>query len=248
MITKDTVPRIVFQAILLAQVHKLSIWYRPEPRESAVPRRATSDETLLASVLIQYLRYLSNRNPVHVCLVVHQHESALHARYDMGICASEDPQRPTLELRIHAPQFYRQMMTYDKFVDYLRYTLLDTHEENHTAWSNDAEQLIDYLQVSAQIDDDKQPVELRQNLLRTVYERLRIIKRLTGAYPNPGLPLVRAGPAASRDHTTLIYAKRSSYLDDFVFGHCDSWLQVRYVWATLSLQWRTKIMDVIGGE
>ena len=37
-------PRIVLQAIKLAHRRGLSIWYRPEVRPSAVPRRATSSE------------------------------------------------------------------------------------------------------------------------------------------------------------------------------------------------------------
>jgi hypothetical protein len=241
LLINDAVPRIAFQAIMLAQVHKLSIWYRPEPRESAVPRRANSDEIFLASVLIRYLRYLSNRSPTPVCLSVLQHATVPHARYDMGVRSS---QQTTLELRIHAPQFYRHMITYDTLVNYLRYTLLDPHEENHTAWSNDAERLIDFLQISEQTEDNEQPVGLLRKLPWAVYTRFRTSKRLTGAYPDPGLPRARAGRAASPDCTEMT----GSCLDNFVFKHCDSWLQIQYVWATLSLQWRAKIMGAIGGE
>lgn len=205
---------------------------------------------------MRYLRHLSNRNPAHVGLSVHsgilQHESTLHAGYDIGDCASQGAQQLALELRIHAPQFYRQMITYEKLVDYLRYTLLHPHEENHTAWSNDAEHLINYLQISERIEDDAllygHSAGLLQKLLWGVYERLRTIERMTGAYPDPGLPQTRTGPAASRDPTIFTSARRRTCLDDFVFGHCDPWLQIQYVWATLSLQWRTKIMSVIGGE
>lgn len=248
VLMNDTVPRIAFQATILAQVHKLSIWYRPEPRESAVPRRATSEEVFLASILIRYLRYLCDRNPKPVFLTVLQHASVPHTRYDMGLCALRNSQQPTLELRIHAPQFYRHMITYDRVVNYLRYTLLDPHEENHTAWSNDAERLIEFLQISEQTEDDKQPVGLRRKLLWAVYAPLRTSKRLTGAYPDPGLPRARAGRAAARDSTEGTSSWRETSLDNFVFKHCDPWLQIQYVWATLSLQWRTKIMGAIGGE
>ena len=81
-----------------------------------------------------------------------------------------------------------------------------------------------------------------------VYHWLRTTEPLTGVYPDPGFPKARTGPVKPSPHANIADTRKERFLDEFVVGHCDTWLQIQYVWATLSLQWRTRIMGIIGGE
>lgn len=239
-------------------MHRLSIWYRPEPKETAEPRQGTLTETIIASVTTHYLDFLQHED---------QHVERIKLVIRPGIfrqriepCERRDSKRHTpagsqqsiLELRVQTPQFYRQVITYNCLTDYLRHTLLHPNEENRTAWASDSIRLIDYLEDLERAMRDKlrgeQTDKAMPRVLLTVYYWLRTTEPLTGSYPDPGLPKARAVPIEARVRAKFDGPRKEWFLDEFVFGHCNTWLQIRYVWATLSLQWRTRVMGMIGGE
>lgn len=196
---------------------------------------------------MRYLQHLLDSTPKHMSFLVHS--GNLEKRF-MGLCSSPGS-GSVMELKIHAPQFYRQMITYDKFTDFLRYTLLHPNEENHTAWSNDAERMIGCLEDLELAEKEqshcKHPSGILQKMMWVMYDRQRPTEQLKGAYPNPGLPRARADPATSRDPPELVVRGRS-FLDECVFRNCDPSLQMRYMLAVVSVQWRARIMGAIGGE
>ncbi|KFG80604.1 hypothetical protein MANI_028773 [Metarhizium anisopliae] len=143
--------KILFQAILLARVRKLEIWYRPEPSPSALPRRPTATETFLQSIFVQYMEYLVNtargKHEVLTRLEEHDGEKSCPRSYSLlHLRVIQQPSHEALSLRVHTPQFYRQLITYGTLSDYLSYTLLHPYEENHTAWSSDDQALIRAIQ------------------------------------------------------------------------------------------------------
>ena len=82
-------------------------------------------------------------------------------------------------------------------------------------------------------------------IMWSIHHCLRFTKPLRGAYPSPGLPKARAYGTVVEN----IRPKENRYfLDDFVCNHYGSFAQARYIYVTLSLQFRTRIMIVIGGE
>jgi hypothetical protein len=157
-----------------------------------------------------------------------------------------------LELTIHAPQFYRQMVTYPRVTDYLRHTLLHPYEENRTAWSNNADRLITYL-ASLEEAAKKEPrfqksPGLLQSWVWAIFEWLRTMEQLTGVYPSPGLPGKRTTTKDVYHAAVSPLRRERSALDQFVYDRFGTWLQIRYMWAVLKLQWRAKVMNAIGGE
>ncbi|KHO01977.1 uncharacterized protein MAM_00978 [Metarhizium album ARSEF 1941] len=258
-----TFPKILFHAILLAQLHRLHIWYRPEPRQSALPRRATATESFVQSIFVQYVEYLVNtahdeqgtsaRSPSQVSV-----EEACPDSYSLlGLRITQQPTQDVISLRIHTPQFYRQLITYEKLSDYLSYTLLDPYEENHTAWSNDAKGLIDTVR-SCELAADKQLLRhgphIQQRLLVKILlatsRRVRCVQPRQGCYPGGGLPSARGNASNVRSNSRASSSAqgRPRFLDEFVGDNYGPWLQVQYVLATVSLEWRAWAMSLIGGE
>ena len=243
------VPRIVLQATLLAQQHKLSIWYRPEPAASTIPRRATSSEEVLASIFTRYLEALIENAPEDVVSFdpgISQRTVLL--RNQQTVCSPSDrlSGSPAIELRVQTPQFFRQMITCEKLTDFLSCTLLHPSEENHTAWSNDSKRLITLLE---NLTLRPPPcIGLRKvisDMVWNMYRRLHAPRPLYGAYPNPGLPNARAEVI---EHPKITCKNSRLFLDDFVRDHYGLRFQMRYIFTTLSLRLRTWTMGVIGGE
>ncbi|KAI1824023.1 DUF1365-domain-containing protein [Xylaria intraflava] len=247
--------RIGFQATLLAQIDRLSIWYRPEPRTSAIPRRATSSEKLLASILDQYLAVIIHGGSLSYSRKMEQQSMT----FDISI--RNVPKRqgttsPYLAFRIHTPQFYRQMITYPSLNEYLSYTLLGSSEENHTAQSADASSLIDLVSKletlhTTQYREWKNSDDVCiWGFLWAMYGRLRSSRRLVGAYPELGAPKARTSAPTSHPVQPLhnISTNDICFLDGFVRRNCPKSIQVQYMLALLGLQWRTKVLGIIGGE
>lgn len=253
-----TVPKIVFQAIILAQIRGLSIWYRPEPRETALARRVTPTEGFLASIFAQYLHHLlaslANDGSISVAYV------SLDGLRRLPVL-SHSARSQNLELRIHAPQFYRQMLTYGKLSDLLSCALLDAFEENRTAWSNDGERLIAALQALEIAEESSQKCEGQAGRTRVsgiFLPRLWAMhawlggfqQPLMGVYPAQGFPNRRAVvcPISSKNSADWPLRNQRHFLHEFVQNHVGCWLQIRFLIASLSIIWRSKLMAVIGGE
>ena len=246
----------MLQAIIIAQVHGLGIWYRPEPRETAEPRQATSNERIVASIVMRYMQMLLHERPEHIHFSVRSDmflaSFGPREAYDGRTPACCDRPKPAVELRVHAPQFYRQVISYKNLADYLRYILLHGSEENRTAWSNDGVQVIQYLESFGTMpgsENGQSRYTPFSRVIWAVFRYLRAIEPLKGTYPDSGSPRARVEVSSnpSRDaHMTS--QTEHCFLDEFVARNCAARLQIRYMWATLSLQWRTKIMSLIGGE
>ncbi|KAI5917758.1 DUF1365-domain-containing protein [Camillea tinctor] len=256
-----TFPRILIQAFLLAQVRKLQIWYRPEPRESSVARQATRSEAFLASILIRYLRFLLDSAPRRLCLSVGHggmnQEEALYIHTPLDMRLVHDDGRSELHLRITTPQFYRQMVTYESIAGYLSYTLLHPYSENHTARSEHAESLIATIQELEAVSRYRKATERHvrfwaplPGICWVIYSLLRSKKPSRGSYPDPGLPSARVSSKVAeisvipREHTI----EKTYLLDDFVRNHCSCLVQLQYMGASIGLQCRAWFMAVVGGE
>ncbi|OTA88158.1 hypothetical protein M434DRAFT_34951 [Hypoxylon sp. CO27-5] len=249
--------RIVSQAIWLAQVAKLKIWYRPEPRESAVPRRPAAGEVFIATILIRYLQYLFDLAPSKYELFTSCPKTSITGQP----CACEygplelrivESNLTVIVLRIHTPQFYRQLITYAKLSEFLSYTLLHPHEENHTARSDDAHSLIAVIQ-DLESTANRQTISAHRHtvvyrVIKAIYSYLRCVQPLRGSYPNPGSPAMRLGTVPQEHSNTVLATGEPCFLDNFVFNKCNLMLQMRYILVTLGLQGRTWVMGIIGGE
>ncbi|KAI0470089.1 hypothetical protein GGR56DRAFT_684050 [Xylariaceae sp. FL0804] len=257
------VPRIVFQATILAQVHKLSIWYRPEPRESTIARRATPPEKFVASIFIRYLRYLLSSSPMDCVVVVR----ATGCDQDCIIPPTPGPPEPQhspivepayIEMRIHTPKFYRQVTSNVHLTELLQHTLLSSWEENRTVWSNDPQGLMMVLQAAyfarlkernTRLPGYHNPLGLLGQLLWRAHTWLLCSVPLSGSYPSPGLPKERRGGSHKAPHSSRSGSHVTGFsLHDFVREHCSPLCQVRYMLTTLLLQWRARAAGFLGGE
>ncbi|KAI0476350.1 hypothetical protein GGR56DRAFT_665999 [Xylariaceae sp. FL0804] len=247
-----TFPRIVFQAILLAQVDRLGIWYRPEPRESAIPRQATSSEKMLASILDCYLESIVRRGPEQASVSISHHPLTQQRSIVFDMIAPGLP--ASVELRVHTPQFYRQMITYPSLSEYLCSTLLNPSEENRTAWCDNANHLITVvtdLEFSWSTDRSSRPNGGYFGPLYYIWAAYgrSSVRRLNGVYPDRGTPRARKcslpdpkGGCGS-DST-----QGRCFLDNYVYQSCPWSDQLFYVFSVLHLRWRTKLLGIVGGE
>ncbi|KAK7953353.1 hypothetical protein PG988_014047 [Apiospora saccharicola] len=244
-----TFPRILFQAVMLAYLRKLHIWYRPEPTPLAVARRPTNSEALLATILVRYLRVLVESACFTMDMSVScaepvpdqqfHHHGLLHIRF------IHEHRAPDLSLGIHTPQFYRQMITYESLAAYLSSTLLDPYMENHTAWSKDAEGFIATLQGLETAKGFEKPRldctkgrKLILGICWAIYSHLRWTACAKGAYPNPGFPSTRETPRTPHIR-----------LRDGPCFWTNSWpMQLRYMLTVMGLQWRAWLSATAGGE
>lgn len=236
------------QAMLLARIDGLSIWYRPEPRTSAVARRATSSERLLASIIDQYLMVIVNGASLSYSRTIEQQSMAFEITIE-SFPEQQDSVSPCVEFRIHTPQFYRQMITFSSLNEYLSHVLLGASEENRTAWSADASSLICLVRNAESLKPaqdggwgDGEAAGIWW-LIWATYRRLRSSKKLIGAYPHSGTPKARAVA-----YTMPFQHTDTCFLDGFVRRSCPKVVQLQYMLATLSLQWRSTIFGIIGGE
>lgn len=189
-------------------MHKLHIWYRPEPRESAVPRRPSTSETFLGSVLVQYFDHVLKKGAAGSFITLAMSYPGIDGRRSHILEARIAGTSTNYDLRIHAPQFYRQMITYETLSDLLRHTLLDPCHENRAAWSEDAVGLVMAMQnvereVSQEMQQQISPKRMRTvsrfpyletyalSMLWAIHSHLRRVTPLPGAYPNPGHPSSR---------------------------------------------------------
>lgn len=125
-----SVPRIVLHAMILPHVRRPSIWYRPEPRHTAIPRPSTLEELLIASLFKRYIRQISDRDPkvklISGASVVPQPPIS-HAVQSMDLFAFTGLQYPRLELKPCTPQFYRKMASHQDLAEFLRHALTLTY-------------------------------------------------------------------------------------------------------------------------
>ncbi|KAI1170955.1 hypothetical protein F4777DRAFT_87329 [Nemania sp. FL0916] len=262
-----TFPRIVYQAVLLARVRELHIWYRPEPRESAIPRKAIASERLVASILVQYLRFLVSMPWGGLHSIKFQSSAAPGCVISPNSACMEQVEirNPPehVEMRIHGPNFYRQLLHSRRLTDLLSYAMLHPSEENHTVWSNNPELLMSLLQEA---EDRKYPdVCTRQPgrlsalvvgplSVAWILHRLLVPPALgiTGVYPNPGFPKERIGVLPRAEPRVALcsspHPSKQCFLHTYVRNHCSTLVQVQYMAATLSLHWTTLIANAIGGE
>ncbi|KAI1357432.1 hypothetical protein F5Y08DRAFT_333884 [Xylaria arbuscula] len=254
-----TYPRILIQAFVLSHVRKLHIWYRPEPKITAIPRNATSSEKLLASIWSQYLQLLFQQ--LHKpCNIAQSYPELVRVRLHIGDEGASQHENPhamegCIELKVHTPQFFRQMMTYRNLSGFLANTLLDPHDENHTASSNDPLKLIRLLReaelVESRSTNDPLPCQFHfiQRALWYFYKRLRRTTPAKGAYPDPGCPKSRSGGSNELSSILLSPAPDAwNFLDHFVRKRFPLKLQIQFMLAVLVLQLRAKIMARIGGQ
>lgn len=252
----EKVPRIVLQAVLLAQCRKLSIWHRPEPSGPVISREAIASEVIVARTVMQYLQHLLDSSSQDVtlsfrCSISHQ-LSAADSQCPIDLRSPQSTGSSVIQLGIKTPQFYRQAVTYEKLATFLSYTLLEPYQENRTAWSNDPRRLIDLLDglesIEHKIPSQHLPPRLLLGVLWSLYSCLRSSKELKGAYPDPGLPKTRNTVPVVRPAKIPQEENHIFFLDAFVRSHYGPLSQVRYIAAVLGLQLRTRVLGVIGGQ
>lgn len=235
-------------------------------------------------MLVQYLDHILKISSTHDCICLSMSYPGIHGKQLHSTPVKFDKTSTNHSLRIHAPHFYRRMITYTKLADLLRDVLLDPYHENRAAWSDDASGLI--MTIRAQEEqfswERSQPtaspsghliVKLPNigdsvlNWLWKIHARLRRITPLPGVYPDPGLPSSRGRGPGNNPHPggnatlsewqaelrptapTIKHGYSADcFLDQFVHDKGDPRLQLKYMLATLLLQWRTTLAGVIGGE
>lgn len=205
------------------------------------------------------MEYLVNTAPgkhgVLTRLEEHDGEKSCPRSYSLlHLRVSQQPSHEALSLRVHTPQFYRQLITYGTLSDYLSYTLLHPYEENHTAWSSDDQALIRAIQKCESAASRQVPGQrphIQNALVKTLFaisRQVRCVRPLRGCYPDHGLPSARENAKTQHNCRALSVHGGPCFLDDFVRDNCSLWLQVQYILAILHLQWRTWAMNFIGGE
>ncbi|KAI0188240.1 hypothetical protein F4808DRAFT_446368 [Astrocystis sublimbata] len=267
-----TFPRIVYQALLLARVRGLHMWYRPEPNTSSIARAATPSERFLGCIFAEYIRYIGHYLPMDMQIMI-------HSPRDIGSCAVagggdvlldiatlRQPQVSQanlnlVDLRIHTPKFYRHMILSAGLADLLSHTMLSTWEENRMVWSNRPIDLIRLLQDAQKASDNARPFALKvisdpvnAGLLRVVWSLYQLVMKTQptfGTYPSPGLPMQRkVVPSTTNEGSPLSYHQGTSscFLQPFLRNHCSAKVQLQYMRASLAIRIRAWVWDTIGGE
>jgi hypothetical protein len=144
------------------------------------------------------------------------------------------------------------MITYPTLTDFLADALLHPHEENRTAGSTEPEHLVEICKHLEQVDN----TDVRRTLLVNIFWRLiqagfillHATEPQTGVYPNPGNPHTRGPDANKHDFFKHNRVARPCFLTEYVFKNNSKRLQARYMVATLTLQWRSRIAQAFGGE
>lgn len=222
-------------------------------------RRPTAAESFLATVFTRYLFHLVSMASKDYHLSMNSigtaEETLFPQRYNFSsLYRMGENGHMQLSLRIHTPQFHRQLITYERLSDFLSYTLLHPFEENRTAWSNDAKSLVDVIKV-LELTMHKQRPRRRWSLneapidaIWAVYRRSSCGRPFRGTYPDPGLPTRRGKTKRRGDARSQLRRTGTCLLDEFVRHDCDLVLQAQYMAATVGLRWRTWMMKAIGGE
>jgi hypothetical protein len=230
------------------------------------------------------LDHLLETRSIHDGICLSMSYPGIHGKQLYSSPVNFDTTSTNRSLRIHAPHFYRRMITYSKLADLLQDVLLDPHHENRAAWSDDASGLIMTIrareeQLSREISQPTasasgHPIPKLHNIensalkwLWKIHARLRRITPLPGVYPDPGLPSSRGRGPSNNPHpggnatlsewqaelrptaSTIKYGYSADcFLDQFVHDKGDPRLQLKYMLATLLLQWRTTLAGIMGGE
>jgi Protein of unknown function (DUF1365) len=257
-----TFPKIVFEAVVLAKVCRLQVWYRPEPRETAIPRQPNANEAYLASIFAQYLEFFwaQSEEKYSVSIIPrHENNEGLpgHGRYGLlhMHIAKVDDKSQNLNLTVHSPQFYRQINTCRKLSGLLEMALLDPHVENRTAWSDDAVALVSSARdveramekakgADSEIDSWFNPYKV----IWILYRQVLCVRPLPGVYPCPAIPAARSDIGLRKvcpDSDKLV---SELFLDSFIAQELGIGSQLRYMAVALRLRWRTWLVGIIGGE
>lgn len=231
------------------------MWYRPEPKVSALGRQPNSAEKFVAYIFTQYVHHLGGLASDKASIVERVPTSGSLLHLDIGQQKSSSEEKATTDLRVHTPQFFRQLITYQKLSDYLSYMLLRPYEENRTAWSDDSPALVTIVEAGEAARakrEIRRPSMLVSRMLFVMYGYCRCKQPLYGQYPDLGVPSRRKAVASPGEGEGEKEPRRisggSCCLDDFVLENCGIATQARYVAAVLGLQWRARIMSLIGGE
>ncbi|KAK3989290.1 hypothetical protein QBC44DRAFT_291469 [Cladorrhinum sp. PSN332] len=107
-----TVPRILKETAMFYH-HKLHVWWRSEPLEGTIGRRAHSIERQLEPIFRRYLRHLADQSSINV--TVKYVASGLSQRMDevtsSAIVPSGSVATEELEIRVLTPAFYSRFPT-----------------------------------------------------------------------------------------------------------------------------------------
>ncbi|KAI9722161.1 MAG: hypothetical protein M1828_004843 [Chrysothrix sp. TS-e1954] len=231
-----TFPRIVLEAVKLAQRRGLSIWYRPEVNPTTVSRNSTPEEDVLETLFRKYLQAKVKNFPDPISLRYVAAEQldptfSRKATFTSEGNGQQRTQRPqTMELRIVTPAFYSRFVYYHNDESAFTSELLDTRLENRTARISD-EELCQPLASSgpctaiAKHADDTMDTStaLGWSLLR----RLRRIPD-RGLYPYPALPSLRSSQPKHPEEEHMIHSNSFSSFDRFIKASCSEQEQKEY--------------------
>lgn len=247
----------MLQALVLAQVHKLSIWYRPEPKRNNISRRPTQGERFLANTLHLHLQYMADNSTSPVMLRVQTgvfEDEVLICKQSENLGHDPDPiNQLDLTLYINTPQFYRWVISYPTLHSSLKYALLDPHEENQTVFSDDPGSLLNWVEANEHqrafgMERNATYFDVIVQFLWRIYLKVRKTNHLKGVYPHRGPPKARNAALTQLYPCSPSPQNGPTSLDIFVASHCSPLVQLRYMLAVLHLQWRGTIMHLVGGE
>ena len=219
-----TFPRIVLEAIKLAQRRGLSIWYRPEVNPGTVGRNSTPEEDALEFLFRKYLE-------AKVCSLdggVNLHYQAAEqldpsfsrqltmASHNTGNVRQED--LSTVELNVVTPAFYSRFVYYHSDKAAFANEILDDNTENRTARLSD-ERLSSALAQAIPCNHLKESATSQDNLIRRLgWALLRRLRRSPdrGLYPYPAIPSLREGEQKPPEATNLLFSDGLSDFDEYI--------------------------------
>ena len=232
-----TFPRIVFEAVKLAHIRGLSIWYRPEVQPTNIGRSYTTEEIILERFIRNYLRNkLANSKTVMAVRYIapEQPDKRFRPREILRSHLADDTlsvQDELSEFQVLSPAFYSRFIHYrDSRLAFAQEVQTET-QQNRTAIISDEN-------LSKLLADEIAPMPhfrtssgILVRSLWTLVHRLRL-NASPGTYPWPAIPHLRMHGTSGPSH----YIKQShlpSTLDNFVMTTLPPHEQRAYCYAAI---------------
>lgn len=232
-----TFPRIVFEAVKLAHVRGLSIWYRPEIQPATIGRSYTTEEIILERFFRKFLQSkLANSKTTTALRYIAAEQSSKYFCRDviLGIHSASHIstiQNALPEFRVLSPAYYSRFIHYNDSAHAFAQEVQNEAQQNRTATISDEDlkELFSGDMMSESVTWTSNCILVR--VLWVLVQRLRL-NALPGTYPLPAIPHLRMRGASDAGHHVQEVHLLSA-LDIFVMTTCPPHEQRTYCCAAI---------------
>lgn len=223
-----TFPRILREAFTLFFRRKLHVWYRPEPLNESIGRRATPTEQQLEPIFRRYLQHLVEQSatPLIVKYVPSGLSQTAAHRMRSPAAQGEGCTAEELEFKVLTPVFYTRFVYYAHDIEAFFCEL----NESCTIWVSRPD-LLPKLALK------KKPLPVLESSVLTEYIYFRIIQSLRVRPERIVRPLTSSTKLAKDPQTRVVDIRdcRISSMDAYVLTHESLRIQAAYRSCVLKL-------------